>query len=289
VRVKLHRLYLIEFMAENKNSFVVYCDWKATFDALPDAEAGMLIKHMFAYVNDEHPVTDNILINAVFANMKQTLKRNLKSWEKELENKSLAGRLGNLKRWNNDLYIQVVAKILTIDEAETIAKHRTMSHTDTLRSQTIAPVAVPVNVPVSVNVPVNEKEKPLSITVEGEKPSPTTKKPLPIRKDEFRLKCIEVLSSEREKYYQEKEENKKFFEYWTEHGAKDLKMRFEKETSFEISKRLDRWFENVESKRQKINQGGEKLTKFQQTIQNGEAGTLKAIEAIKLRKQQEAQ
>ena len=32
-----------------------------------------------------------------------------------------------------------------------------------------------------------------------------------------------------------------FFEYWTEHGDKDKKMRFEKQTSFSISRRLKTW------------------------------------------------
>ena len=81
-------------MAENKKSFVAYCDWKATFDALPDAEAGILIKHLFAYVNDENPATDNILINAVFANIKQTLKRDLRKYEAFIEKQSENGKRG---------------------------------------------------------------------------------------------------------------------------------------------------------------------------------------------------
>ena len=34
---------------------------------------------------------------------------------------------------------------------------------------------------------------------------------------------------------------KDFFEYWTEHGPKDKKMRYEKQTSFDISRRLKTW------------------------------------------------
>jgi len=94
------------------------------------------------------------------------------------------------------------------------------------------------------------------LNVEGVPPSPPTKKNLPTRKDEFRLKCIEVLSSDREKFYQEKDENKKFFDYWTEHGEKDLKMRFEKEKSFDIALRLDRWFEKAKANQKKNFTGG---------------------------------
>lgn len=35
-----------------------------------------------------------------------------------------------------------------------------------------------------------------------------------------------------------------FFDYWSEHGLKDRKMRFEKEKSFNISLRLKKWVEN---------------------------------------------
>ena len=49
-------------MAENKKSFVAYADWKETFDALSDEKAGQLIKHIFAYVNDENPESEDMLI-----------------------------------------------------------------------------------------------------------------------------------------------------------------------------------------------------------------------------------
>ena len=67
-------------MSTEKKSFIAYCDWKETFDALPDEKAGKLIKHIFSYVNDENPSCDDILINAVFAGIKTTLKRDLKKY-----------------------------------------------------------------------------------------------------------------------------------------------------------------------------------------------------------------
>jgi len=36
-----------------------------------------------------------------------------------------------------------------------------------------------------------------------------------------------------------------FYEYWTEHGKNDRKMRFEKEKSFDISRRLRTWQRNT--------------------------------------------
>jgi hypothetical protein len=85
-------------MAENKKSFIAYVDWKDTFNALPDDKAGQLVKYLFAYVNDESPFSDDVLINAVFANIKQTLKRDLRKYEIIREKRSLAGRVSADKR-----------------------------------------------------------------------------------------------------------------------------------------------------------------------------------------------
>ena len=47
---------------------------------------------------------------------------------------------------------------------------------------------------------------------------------------------------------------REFYEYWTEHGDKDKKMRFEKETSFNIKSRLERWRKNqLERNKPKFN------------------------------------
>tara|TARA_R110000868_G_scaffold95987_2_gene264055 strand:+ start:13937 stop:14608 length:672 start_codon:yes stop_codon:yes gene_type:complete len=81
-----------KIMATGKKSFIAYADWKEVFEELPDAEAGQLIKHIFAYVNDENPTSDSILIRAVFANIKTTLKRDLDKWESQLEQRREAGK-----------------------------------------------------------------------------------------------------------------------------------------------------------------------------------------------------
>lgn len=81
-------------MANGKKSFMFYCDWRETFESLPDDKAGELIKHVLRYVNDENPQTDDILIKAVFANIKATLKRDLKKWEKIVERNRKNGALG---------------------------------------------------------------------------------------------------------------------------------------------------------------------------------------------------
>jgi len=72
-------------MAKDKKSFIAYVNWKSTFDALPNEQAGELIKHIFAYVNDENPTTEDVLINAVFANIKDTLKRDLDKYKSQVD------------------------------------------------------------------------------------------------------------------------------------------------------------------------------------------------------------
>ena len=83
-------------MANGKNTIVIYKDWESTFSNLTDEEAGKLIKHLFAYVNDKEPKSDR-LIELVFEPLKQTLKRDLKHWESVKERRIDAGRKGGLK------------------------------------------------------------------------------------------------------------------------------------------------------------------------------------------------
>ena len=79
-------------MAENKKSFVAYSDWNGMFKALPDEVAGKLIKHIFSYVNDENPSSEDFVINALFEQIKATLKRDLVKWDSQREQRSLAGK-----------------------------------------------------------------------------------------------------------------------------------------------------------------------------------------------------
>ena len=85
-------------MAENKNKIIVYRDWRAVFDELTDEEAGILIKHFFAYVNDEEPVLEDRILRASFVLIKNQLKRDLKLWEKKVEKCSVAGTISANKR-----------------------------------------------------------------------------------------------------------------------------------------------------------------------------------------------
>lgn len=124
-------------MAEDKKSFVAYADWKETFDKLPDEVAGKLIKHIFSYVNDENPVSDDYVIEAVFSNIKNTLKRDLKKWETQLEQRREAGKRSAEQRALNK------------------SNERSISLNEIERNSTVSDS---VNVSVSVSVNENENE-----------------------------------------------------------------------------------------------------------------------------------
>ena len=83
-------------MAKDKKSFVLYCDQQGVFNKLPDEIAGKLIKHIFAYVNDENPPCDDLLLSIAFEPIKTQLKRDLRKYEvyieKQKENGAKGGR-----------------------------------------------------------------------------------------------------------------------------------------------------------------------------------------------------
>jgi hypothetical protein len=79
-------------MATGKKSFVLYSDQRSIIDMLPNGKAGILLKHIFAYVNDENPVNDDPLILLAFEPIKLQMKRDLIKWETTKEGRSVAGK-----------------------------------------------------------------------------------------------------------------------------------------------------------------------------------------------------
>jgi hypothetical protein len=120
---------------EGKKSFVLYTDQREVFDELDDAEAGKLIKHIFAYVNDEAPQTEDKLLRLAFLPIKTQLKRDLKIWDEKKLQRAEAGRKGGLAKASN--------------ASEVLAKPSTATNF-------VANVAVNDNVNVNGNVNVND-------------------------------------------------------------------------------------------------------------------------------------
>lgn len=80
-------------MAENKKSFVLYTDQIGIFNKLTDEQAGVLIKHIFYYCNDDDPTAD-FITELAFESIKQQLKRDLKKYEDRAERSKANGALG---------------------------------------------------------------------------------------------------------------------------------------------------------------------------------------------------
>ncbi len=121
-------------MAKDKKSFILYVDIKSTVDKLSDEYAGKLLKHILAYVNDDNPTTDDLLLEVAFEPIKQQFKRDLNKWEAIKEKRSEAGKLGGRPK------------------KQTKAKKAN----GFLEKQTKAKKAVNVNVNVNDNVSVND-------------------------------------------------------------------------------------------------------------------------------------
>ena len=83
-------------MAKEKKSFLLYADQNSVFQNLPDDIAGRLIKHILAYVNDEQPVTEELIIKIAFEPIRMQLKRDLQKYESIRERNSLNAKM----RWD---------------------------------------------------------------------------------------------------------------------------------------------------------------------------------------------
>lgn len=185
-------------MAENKKGFVLYADQKSIIDMLPNEKAGELLKHIFAYVNDENPINEDPLINLAFEPIKLQLKRDLQKWEETRAKRSVAGSISAEKRKQQNQ--QVLTSVESVEQT---------------------PTKSTVIVNDNVNVNVNVKDKVINN--------------IDSRKTSFANSLKPFLNEYGKDMINE------FYLYWTEHGEKDKKMRFEKQTSFDINLRLINW------------------------------------------------
>ena len=188
-------------MATGKKSFVLYSDQKELFEHLTDEQSGKLIKHIFKYVNDENPTCEDAIVNLAFITIKASLKRDLSKWEKQIQQRSAAGKASAKSRQR---------KATSVNERQRKA-------TDS------------VNVSVNDNVSDNEiKEK--SIVDKS-----TTSKTLEQRQIDFGIQVKGYIERYGEKMC------KDFFAYWTEKNTNGKKMRFEMEKVFDLPRRLATW------------------------------------------------
>lgn len=87
-------------------------------------------------------------------------------------------------------------------------------------------------------VTINNIDSYKALKLAGDTPSDTQKEALETRKHAFGEKLVPYIEQYGKVLIRE------FFDYWTEHNENGRKMRFEKEKTFEISRRLARWSKN---------------------------------------------
>jgi hypothetical protein len=81
-------------MAESKKSFVLYNDYEEVFSMLTDEEAGKLIKHILAYVNNKNPSLEDRLLQVTFEPIRLQLGRDAKKYEAICERNAINGAKG---------------------------------------------------------------------------------------------------------------------------------------------------------------------------------------------------
>lgn len=95
-------------MAENKKGFILYADLIHTINKIDNENAGLLFKHLLAYVNDLNPEPPNLIIEIAFEPIKQQLKRDLKHWESVRLKRVEAGlKSAEIKKQNQQMLTHV--------------------------------------------------------------------------------------------------------------------------------------------------------------------------------------
>lgn len=119
-------------MAEDKKSFVLYSDQRSIIEMLPDDKAGILLKHIFAYVNDENPINNDPLILLAFEPIKLQMKRDLIKWLATKEGRSAAGKASAEARRLLKESQQSLTNLTNVDFVEQSSTNPTVTVNDTV-------------------------------------------------------------------------------------------------------------------------------------------------------------
>jgi len=105
-----------------KDTFILKTKYGSIINRLSDKQAGVLFKMLFNYVeNGANAGSTDERVDMAFEFIKMDLDAFSESYQKKITEQSKQGRIGNLKRWNKELYGKVLSEELTLEEAEEIA------------------------------------------------------------------------------------------------------------------------------------------------------------------------
>lgn len=112
-----------------RDSFVFYKSWLNVISGLPADVQLEIYQATMEYAINGNLTELKPMAKVAFAFIKQDIDRAFEKYDDIQNSRSEAGQMGNLKRWNKDLYDEVVSGGLTLDEAVEVANHRKSSQT----------------------------------------------------------------------------------------------------------------------------------------------------------------
>lgn len=86
--------------SKDKKAFVLYNDYEEVFSMLTDEEAGKLIKHILAYVNNKNPSLEDRLLQVTFEPIRLQMGRDAKKYEAICERNRKNGAKGGRPKIN---------------------------------------------------------------------------------------------------------------------------------------------------------------------------------------------
>jgi len=116
-------------MAENKKSFVLYCDLIKSIEHLTFEEKGILFNHLLEYVNDKNPILEDRLVLTAWKPIELQLKRDLIKFEEVKSKRSDAGkRSAELRALKSDE--QNITNSTNVESVQQISTNSTVNDTD---------------------------------------------------------------------------------------------------------------------------------------------------------------
>ncbi len=198
--------------SKDKKSFVLYNDYEEVFSMLTDEEAGKLIKHILAYVNNKNPSLEDRLLQVTFEPIRLQLGRDAKKYEAICERNAINGAKGGRPPKNPRKPKKPSGLIENPDN--------------------------PVGYLETQGNPSEPKKADTDNDNDNDTDISYLEKSIKQKEIEFK-KTIEPFV---ETYG--RDTCNEFFAYWTEPNKSKTKLRFEMERTWDISRRLKRWANN---------------------------------------------
>lgn len=145
-------------MAQGKKSFILYCDQRGIFNRLSDEQAGVLIKHIFAYVSDESPQAD-FVTELAFESIMQQLKRDLKSWEIQQGQRIEAGKKSAEVRKRNATTVNDRSISSTVNDNVSVNVNATVNENVIKKDSVVLQPTHPLITWIQTNTPKVQKLK----------------------------------------------------------------------------------------------------------------------------------